>query len=253
MSAPHWPRPHWQDSGARAFHLWFVFGDFADDFRIDAARYRTRGAPEGIDVLRYAHASIRAWDGYPLAGTMGKLFEGENAPLLARAKAARDCLMLRGEIPDPASLDVIRDALGTITALVDQGGVAVVDPQTLSMFDPVEWRARFFASDEFVARNHVAILASDDDAAFGRKWIHTRGLRKFARPDIGISNVPPEYAGHAGQLADRFVEFQAQGGIVEDGREIVIEGLPASMRVKHAGSLDDPKFNNTHLAIRWPD
>ena len=129
----------------------------------------------------------------------------------------------------------------------------MLSPPVLSMFDPVEWRARFFASDEFVARNHVAILASDDDAAFGRKWIHTRGLRKFARPDIGISNVPPEYAGHAGQLADRFVEFQAQGGIVEDGREIVIEGLPASMRVKHAGSLDDPKFNNTHLAIRWPD
>jgi hypothetical protein len=65
--------------------------------------------------------------------------------------------------------------------------------------------------------------------------------------------VPPEYAGHAGQLADRFADFQAQGGIVEDGREIVVEGLPTSMRVEHAGSLSDPAFNNAHLAIRWPD
>jgi len=253
VTAPRWPRPQWRDSGARAFYLWFVFGDFADDFRIEAARYRTRGTPDGVDVLRYTHDSIRGWDGYPLGGTMGALFDSENAALFTRAGAARDCLMVRGEVADPSDLDGLRDLVGTITALVDLGGVAVIDPQMLSMFDPAEWHARFFASDEFVARNHVVILSSEDDGAFNRQWIHTRGMRKFARPDIGIWNVPPEYAGHAGQLADRFADFQALGGIVEEGREIVVDGLPASMRVEHAGSLDDPEFNNVHLAIRWPD
>jgi hypothetical protein len=253
VTAPNWPRPQWRDSGAQALFLWFVFGDFAADFRIDAARYRTRGTPAGVDVTGYAHASIRAWDGYPLAGSMGKLFEGENAALFTRARATRDCLVLRGEIADPADLDDLRDVVGTITALLDVGGAAVVDPQLLSLFDPVEWRARFFESDEFVPRDHVAILASDDDAAFGRKWIHTRGMRKFARPDIGIRNVPPEYAGHAGQLAQRFADFQALGGIVEEGREIVIDGLAANMHAHHAGSLEDPDFNNLHLSIRWPD
>ena len=95
MTAPHWPRPQWRDSGAHAFYLWFVFGDFADDFRGDTARYRTGGTPDGMDVVRYTHARIRAWDGYPLGGTMGTLFEGENAALFARACATRDCL------PDP--------------------------------------------------------------------------------------------------------------------------------------------------------
>jgi hypothetical protein len=121
------------------------------------------------------------------------------------------------------------------------------------LFGPAEWRARFFASDEFVPRNHIVILASDDDHAPGRPWIHTRGMRKFARPDIGIWNVPPEYAAHAGQLAQGFADFQALGGIVEDGREIAIEGLPSNVRARHAGSLDDPGFNNVHLAIRWPN
>ena len=78
-------------------------------------------------------------------------------------------------------------------------------------------------------------------------------LQVVADPAPGIWNVPPEYAGHAGQLADRFADFQALGGIVEEGREIVVEGLPSSMRVQHAGSLGDPEFNNVHLAIRWPD
>jgi len=253
VSAPHWPRPQWRDSGAKALFLWFVFGDFADDFRIDAASYRTRGTPAGVDVMRYAHAAIRAWDGYPLGGTMGKLFEGENEMLFARALATNDCLMLRGEIADPADLDALRDVVGTITALVDLGGTAVVDPQMLSMFGATEWRARFFESGEFVSRDHVAILASEDAGAYNRRWIHTRGMRKFARPDIGIWNVPAEYAGHAGQLTERFADFQALGGIVEEGREIVIDGLPANLRVRHAGSLEDPEFNNVHLAIRWPD
>jgi hypothetical protein len=253
VTAPHWPRPQWRDSGAKAFFLWFVFGDFDDDFRVDAARYRTRGTPSGVDVMRYPHESIRAWDGYPLGGSMGKLFKGENAALFARAGATRDCLLLRGEVADPADLDGLRDLVGTITALVDLGGAAVIDPQMLSLFEPAEWRARFFDPDEFVARNHVAILASEDDGAHGRQWIHTRGMRKFARPDIGIWNVPAAYAGHAGQLAERFADFQALGGIVEEGREIVIDGLPASMHARHAGSLEDPEFNNVHLAIRWPD
>jgi len=25
------------------------------------------------------------------------------------------------------------------------------------------------------------------------------------------------------------------------------------MRVHRAGALDDPQFNNVHLALRWPD
>jgi hypothetical protein len=252
MSA-HWPRPQWRDGGAKAFYLWFVFGDFAESFEIDAKRYRTRGAPEGVDVMRYAHEPLRAWEGYPLGGTMGALFKRENESLYTRALATRDCLMLRGEVDDPSDLDGLRDLVGTITALVDLGGAAVVDPQMLSLFDPAEWRARFFASDAFAVRDHIAILASEDEAAFARQWIHTRGMRKFARPDIGIWNVPADYAGHAGQLADRFADFQALGGIVEDGREIEVEGLPSNMRIEHAGSLEDPEFNNVHLAIRWPD
>jgi hypothetical protein len=253
MTDPGWPRPEWRDSGAKALYVWFVFGDFPDDLRIDAARYRTRGTPAGVDVMRYAHASIRAWEGYPLGGTMGKLFKGENEARFVRALATRDCLMLRGEIADRADLDDLRDLIGAITALVDLGGVAVVDPQMLSLFDPDEWRTRFFGSGEFITRDHVAIFASEDETAFGRRWIHTRGMRKFARPDIGIWNVPPAHAGHAGQLAERFADFQARGGIVEDGHEIAIDGLPSNLRVHHSGSLEDPEFNNVHLAIRWPD
>ena len=253
MTIPIWPRPQWSSSGEQAFLLWFVFGEFEPDFKIDAPRYRTRGTPAGIEVVRYTNRELAKWDGYPLAGTLGALLYDEDSRLFERAKAARECVMLRGTLADPADLDNLRDLVGTITALTDLGGIAVVDPQTLSMFDAGEWRRRFFATDAFAVRDHVLILCNEDDHAVGRLHVHTRGLRKFARPDISIRNVPPAAAMVAGELAERFVNFQARGGVIENGHVVEIEGAAAGIKVRHAGALDDPEFNNRHLALRWPD
>ena len=253
MSEPNWPRPQWQDSGEPAFLLWFVFGDFDADFQIDAARYRTRGTPTGVEVVRYVNRELAKWDGYPLAGTLGAMLYEEDSRLFERAKKAGECVMLRGSVPDPADLDTLRDLIGTVTALTDLGGVAVIDPQMLSMFDAAEWRRRYFAADAFSAREHVLILCNEDDHHDGRLHVHTRGLRKFARPDLSIRNVPAAAAAHAGELAERFVEFQCAGGVVEDGHAVEIDGAPTGMQVRVAGAMDDPEFNNRHLALRWPD
>ncbi len=253
MSNPKWPRPQWQDSGDEAFLLWFVFGDFGDDFQVDAQRYRTRGMPEGVEVVRYVNRELAKWDGYPLGGTLGRLLWEEDAALFERAKAASQCVMLRGAIADPADLDGLRDLVGTITALADQGGIAVVDPQTLSMYEAGEWRRRYFEHDVFDVRDHVLILCSEDDENEGRLHVHTRGLRKFARPDISVRNVAPDAADIAGGLAERFAAFQSAGGLVEEGHEVQVSGAPQGLRVHHAGAEDDPEFNNRHLALRWPD
>lgn len=253
MSEAKWPRPRWQDSGDEAFLLWFVFGDFGADLEVDAERYRTRGTPPGVEVVRYVNRELAKWDGYPLAGTLGRLLWEEDAKLFERAKAAGQCVMLRGAIADPADHDGLRDLVGTIAALGDRGGVAVVDPQTLSMVDAGEWRRRFFARDAFHARDHVLILCSEDEHNAGRLWVHTRGLRKFARPDVSIRNVPPAAANVAGELAERFLDFQAAGGLVEDGHAVEIDGAPAGLRVAVAGDEHDPEFNNRRLDLHWPD
>ena len=253
MSKAKWPRPQWRDGGDEAFLLWFVFGDFGNDFQVDAERYRTRGTPEGVEVVRYVNRELAKWDGYPLAGTLGRLLWDEDAKLFERAKSAEQCVMLRGAVADPADLDGLRDLVGTITALADQGGVAILDPQTLSMVDPAEWHRRYFARDAFQPRDHVLILCSEDEGNAGRLWVHTRGLRKFARPDVSIRNVPAAAANVAGELAERFVDFQCAGGVVEDGHVVEMDDVPAGLRVALAGDEHDPEFNNRHLELRWPD
>ena len=254
MTAPHWPRSQWHDSGEEALLLWFVFGDFAPDLRIDAQRYRTGMPPAGVEAVRYRNAALAQWDGYPLDGTLGAIFADENPCLLAAARAAGECWLLRGNVADPADLDGRRNLIGTIAALCDQGGVAVVDPQMLSLFPASEWLQRYFARDAFEARDHVLILADADPDDAARMRVHTRGLRKFARPDIDLRNVPPALANHAGELAQGFVQFQCDGGIIADGHAVALgSDGGAQLVARLSDDSADADFNNRHLTLRWPD
>ena len=102
-----------------------------------------------------------------------------------------------------------------------------------------------------VKRNsHVSILFSAEES--GGLWFHTRGMRKFGRPDLSLHNVPDKYEKAAIELCNRFIELQAAGGRIPDGQEIQMPSLPGGLVCRHKGSLDDPDFNNVHVEIQFP-
>jgi hypothetical protein len=117
------------------------------------------------------------------------------------------------------------------------------------MFSADDWRTRY--KDDAIAtpRSHVLVLCQDDTG--DTAWIKTRGMRKFARPDISIRRVPQSEVQRAGAVAARLAELQARGMRFGDGSTVDIEGLPDGFKIERAGSLDDPEFNNTHLGIEW--
>jgi len=81
----------------------------------------------------------------------------------------------------------------------------------------------------------------------GRLWIHTRGLRKFGRPDLSVRGVPREFSQPVVDLCNRFIRMQTLGGRIPEGQEIRMVSLPSGLICQHAGSLDDPDFNNVHM------
>ncbi len=249
MSAA-WPRPHWQAGDGRSLQLWFVFGEFPRQLPIDGAAWRTRGLPVAGEIGRYGRRELEHWPGYPLAGALGELLREDDAALLARAAAAPEGFVIRAELADAPDLDALRDGIGLVSALMASGGVAVVDPQLLMAFDADAWRARFFARPEFDVRDHVLMLCDGDPRVPGRLHVHTRGLRKFARPDLSLRQVPATARAAAGELLQRLAEWQALGGCLHAGQivqagEVTLSAIPGG----HAG---DPAFNNTHVAFDWP-
>ncbi|MGH8184254.1 MAG: hypothetical protein ACREPH_11415 [Rhodanobacteraceae bacterium] len=251
MAEPDWTRPHWSRDEAKAMLLYFVFGTFAAEPQLDLSAHASAGLPPAVEMRRIPRAMLAHWEGHPLRGALGDILREGNPEAFEAARKAPECLMLRGELPDSDSLAYLRDTLGVVAALLDAGGVAVVDPQMLEIFSAEDWRRRYADAVISASRNHVLILCQDD--AGGGAWIKTRGLRKFARPDVSIRRVPQTEVQRAGAVAAQLVELQARGMRFGDGSVIDAEGVPGGLRVTRGGSLDDPDFNNTHLELIWPD
>lgn len=251
MAEPDWTRPHWSRAADKAMLLYFVFGTFPAELHLDLSAHGGHGLPAGVEMRRIPKAMLAHWDGHPLRGALGDLLREGNPEAFEAAQAAPDCLMLRGELADSGSLDYLRDTLGVLAATLDAGGAAVVDPQILDMFAAVEWRTRHAGAACAEPRNHVLITCHDDESATAR--IRTRGMRKFARPDVSIRNVPRTEVQRAGAVAARVVELEARGMRFGDGSTVAADGLPEDLRITNAGSLDDPEFNNRHIELTWPE
>ncbi|HJU07381.1 MAG TPA: hypothetical protein VJ727_02765 [Rhodanobacteraceae bacterium] len=246
--AAPWTRPYFWRSDARAMLLYFVFGEFPQELKLDIGRHGSAGLPAGITMHRFDKNTLAHWEGHPLRGALGELLRDDDPETFKAARAASECIMLRGEIDDSESLEYLRDTLGVVGALLDVGGTVVVDPQTLALFSANAWRERY-ADGGASPREHVLILAHDEDDG---AWVRTRGMRKFARPDISIRGVPQAEVERAGALAMRLVELQAQGMRFVDGTALEIDGVPTGMTAHLAGSLEDPQFNNRHVEFVWP-
>jgi len=242
---PIWERSRFQPAEGQAFLFYVIYGQFPEELAISGSKYRCAGLPPGFDLRKLERAKHG-----PLPFTdaeYGKVIR--DPALFARIGTASECSVLQGVIPNPTDLNYLRDVVGLTTYLLDNGGFAVADPQQLELYDAERWHREIFDSGTPNVSRHVKILYSDE--ADGR-WYHTRGLRKFGRPDLSISGAPRDYNDAIVELCNRFIELQALGGVIPEGQEIRMKSLPDGLRCHHAGDLDDPDFNNVHVEIAWP-
>jgi hypothetical protein len=246
-----WPRQHYSPAGGDAWLFYVIYGDVDITASLSRGKYSSNGAPDGIDVMSYGPTSHPEVVASFREGYAWNSFAHDNPALAAKVAAQSNCLVIVGKVPDPPTLNYLRDAIGLLTFFLDAGGVAIYDPQILTWWPPSDWRRQIFDVGSPVPRHHVVILVSDDG---GRtEWIHTRGMRKFGRPDLSIHSVPPQHKEAVIDLCNRFIEFLAFGGVIEDGQEIRMKSLPPGMKFFHRGNEEDSDFNNRHVEITWPD
>lgn len=260
MDLPTWERPYYKPGGGDAFAFYAVFGDFADaELKASREVYRVRGIPDGITTTRHdrARPDQAAWFTGFLTGPLGHLLDEESGDtdLAAAVRAAPDCLVITGTVADPPTLDYLRDGIGLVTCALDAGGVGVLDAAGLRWWSPESWRRDIFAPEAPDLLKHADILVSEDatEARDERTlWLHTRGMRKFGRPDLSVRGVRQPYLDAVIGLCNRFILLQALGDIVPENQPVRLPGLPEGMFCRHAGSFDDPDFNNVHLRVHWP-
>ena len=242
-----WQRPRFERGGGNAVLLYALYGRFPAEARsINPVEFRTSGLPAEMKIRR-ANRELNSPLPF-LGGDFAKIL-GEDSPKLYQAASqAEQCLVLKGEFRDPEDLNYLRDTIGMITWFFDHGATAAFDPQRLRLYNASEWSEEIFSPIPPRLAAHVVILASSEPD--GSRWLHTRGMRKFGRPDLSVHRVTPEQQAGAIELINRLILLQAEGGHVPEGQPIRMASLPLGLTCHHGGHLDDPEFNNTHVEIR---
>lgn len=247
---PSWPRPHFTKPGSQAHFFYVAFIDQAPaDWAISGSAYRCSGIPDGIDVIVYGPESHPEVVGSFREGPIWDQLVQSSPELTAVVKAAPCCVLLRGSVPDNDTLDDHRNLVGMLQWLCDKGAFAILDLTAITWWSPEEWRAKAFDPAAPSPNAHVVILNSE--TAHDTHWLHTRGMIKYGRPDISVRGVRSASVSDAARLINRFIELMALGGLVPEGASIRVDGMPEGMVARHAGSMDDPDFNNVHITIDW--
>ena len=245
-----WERPYFEPGGGDAELFYVVFVDPPTEWAISRSTYRCAGIPDGLQLGGYGpgtHPDVV--DGFR-TGPIWEQARAQVADLVPEIEAAQSCVVLRGNVGDQTTLDYHRDVVGALKLLCDQGAVAILDMFSISWWRPEDWTARAFAVEKPAPKSHVILWVTEEPS--GTLWLHTRGMLKYGRPDIGLRNVPKHRQEDAAHLVNRFIEMLAFGAIVPDGQAIRVNGLPDGMTTQTLGGPEDVEFNNRHIAIEWP-
>lgn len=248
---PDWRRDLYQPTKQHALLLYVVFGEFGPELVLDATKFKSAGLPQGCVLTLLTRSEHNDYISGLCQGHLWEELRRQQPQLAIDAQLARSCVALKGELADPPTLNYFRDTIGLLTCLLAQGGSALYDPLQFRWWSPDAWTRNAFEPPELRVNQHVVILTSQEDTA-GMTWVHTRGLQKFARPDISVHQVNQANLPAVIDLCNRFIHFLARGGVIEEGQEIRINALPSGGIARHGGDLDDPDFNNIHVEIVWP-
>ena len=260
-----WSRPRWKPSGQDASLFYFVAVEAPpQNLTISPQRHHVNAEGDWQDRVRLStqrRSDNAKWFGYffdpkTLGHDLDRRF-GDRAAILRQAEWAA---VVEAELPDPPSLDYLRNCHGMVSALLEQGGLGVYELFHSRWWAPEEWVRCFVERCEFHIGDHVQIALTEDEAAERHRpgrWLHTRGMRKFGRPDLQIKHIVGcDGAGEA--------PLRAAATVLKDFAERMARGeiLPAGLAMRYAGNEnafafvatpDEPSvrshFNNSVLEI----
>lgn len=237
-----WPRPRYVAGGGDALVCLEIYGSWPGEATgVSPKLHNSAGLPpELVAQLTPNHSD---WD-----GAMARLARESNPAAWEMARAAPQKIVIRGEIHDPHSLDWLRDLIGVVAAALESGGVAVLDPQILTVFGASQWRERFF-EDAFEPTKHAVILVSPQDD--GHVWLHTRGMRLFGRPDLSCRDALPGELEGLQSIFNGLIRMMAAGARIPDGQPVRAARSDELLRCYERGDLENAEFNNVHLALEW--
>jgi hypothetical protein len=257
-----WARPHYRPlPSSRPALFYLVFGEApaSDALNISRVRHHVDAIQPELQVSRHPRHADPAWfDGW-LSSAIGSeiphVFGVECAPAVYDAKHVT---AVRGEFDDPDSLAYLRNTIGVVSAVAEaSNAVAILDAHALAWWRPADWRRRFVEASGFYIEEQVSIAVTEDPRFRPGIWTHTRGMRKFGRPELQVKHLPGAYdvsnpaIRDSGILINGLANHLAGGAVIEDGQTMRLQTYDST--IVFFESPDDSEtakhFNNAVLEV----
>jgi hypothetical protein len=243
-----WPRPLFVPLPLQSYFFFVIYGVLDESFpAIAHVDYRSHGLPEGLELVYHSLKDRPELRNHFQSGPDWDRLRLEFPEVVESIQEAPTCLVLRGELPDTDHLNSLRDCIGLIQFLLDHGGSAVCDVLTGNWYRGLDWRLQVFDEGSDAPSGLVSYLSIEQPD--GSLHLYTRGMRRFARPDLSMRCVLPGDESRSLAMIQHLVESLIAGGSIPEGKQLRFPELSTSVTCHWQGSLDDPLFHNFFIGL----
>lgn len=246
-----WTRPAWAATEAEAelFLVAFFPGDAPPALRVERARHGVPDdePPSGLQVTGHRRQDNAAWFDAFFSPEI-RAFVGGDLDF-DTVSAARSAQVARARFADPPDLRHLQWAWALTRAFVDMGALAVLDSHAIRWRSPAHV-AELPADAPFAIEREITVVFEDQPTEGGWHVSHTRGLVKFARPDVILFGLGPDDAEAAGDVAWALAHGLAEGRVIHPGEAVRVHGKVFESRAYRPGAGDpDLGLDNVGLVL----
>jgi hypothetical protein len=247
-----WSRPRFVAAPAKRHLELFCFSTSLSTAPLNADRHGIPGdeAMRGVEVRELSRAMDPAWfDGFR-SGSLRTVATAQLGAVISQLDEATQLTAVLFEGPDAPTLTHLQACWGVAQWLCERGATVVLDAQTQRYWrrdEVLDWPA----NRPFNLSTDVTVSVEETPLPDGTFLVHTRGLARFARPDLLLPGIAkPEWDKAGGVLRTLAAELAA-GAVFKAGEQFV--GGPvrvAFTRYGVGGALPEVHLNNDGLVVQ---
>lgn len=235
--ATAWPRPYFKpgELATKIFFVCFARAPLSDQ-RLELARF---GLPSSellgqVDVREHRRADAPEWFEGWWRGSFGVIAERDLGQAATALTASDFCVTLGLELADRADLAPLQTAWGLTRWLCARGAAVVLDVHAFRYRTRPEVEALDLGRPD--VQRDVKLVLETDATRDGLHLLHTRGLCKFARPEL-MCFIRPDDAGPIARFVDQIARTLMEGALAPQIRLRVADGVELVTRAADERAL----------------
>jgi hypothetical protein len=224
-AVPAWPRPyfHATEQQTKIFFVCFAKAPLTE-LPLSRARY---GLPESealnqIEVREHQRASSKAWFEGWWNGSFAAVAQRDLGEDLALLTTSDTCFTLGLELADQSDLSPQQSVWALARWFCERGAHVVLDVHAFHFRTRQEVERLDFAGSDVL--RDIKLVLESEPTRDGLHLIHTRGLCKFARPEL-LCFVRPDDAALVGQAMNQLARSLMDGKRPGEIRLELAEGV----------------------------